>query len=137
MSEPFSIRKAEAADYARITRLLSDAALPLDGLPENSTGHENFLVLCRDGGVLGCAAIERYGQYGLLRSVALELHERRHGLGRRLVQEALQQARRDGLAEVVLLTTTDAPFFARLGVQAVRSDAVPVPLRIRIYADYR
>jgi len=128
MSEPFSIRSAEAADYARITRLLSDAALPLDGL----NGHQNFLVLCRDGGVLGCAAIERYAQYGLLRSVALEPHERRHGLGRRLVQEALQQARRDGLAEVVLLTTTAAPFFARLGFQAIRRDAVPAPLRTSV-----
>jgi amino-acid N-acetyltransferase len=112
--------------------LLSDAALPLDGLPENSTGHQNFLVLCRDGRVLGCAAVERYGQYGLLRSVALEPHERRHGLGRRLVQEALQQARRDGLAEVVLLTTTAAPFFARLGFQPIRRDDVPAPLRASV-----
>ena len=128
MSEPFSIRSAEAADYEHITRLLRDAALPLDGL----NGHQNFLVLCRDGGVLGCAAIERYGRYGLLRSVALEPHERRHGLGRRLVQEALQQARRDGLAEVVLLTTTAAPFFARLGFQPIRRDDVPAPLRASV-----
>ena len=128
MSEPFSIRSAEAADYPGITRLLADAALPLDGL----NGHENFLVLCRDGVVVGCAAIERYAQYGLLRSVALEPHERRHGLGRRLVQEALRQARRDGLAEVVLLTTTAAPFFARLGFQAIRRDDVPAPLRASV-----
>src|SRR5438445_13099979 len=127
MSEPFSIRKAEAADYARITRLLSDAALPLDGLPENSTGHENFLVLCRDGGVLGCAAIERYGQYGLLRSVALELHERRHGPGRRLVPEALQQAPRDALAEVALFTTTAARFITALRAHASRRHAGPPP----------
>jgi N-acetylglutamate synthase-like GNAT family acetyltransferase len=126
--EGVTVRKAEAADYARITRLLTDAALPLDGL----SGHQNFLVLCRDGGVLGCAAIERYGQYGLLRSVALESHERRHGLGRRLVQEALQQARRAGIAEVVLLTTTAAPFFARLGFHAIRRDAVPAPLRASV-----
>src|SRR5437879_464206 len=128
MNEAVTIRRAEAAEYEHITRLLNDTALPLDGL----NGHQNFLVLCRDGRVLGCAAVERYGQYGLLRSVALELHERRHGLGRRLVQEALRQARRDGIAEVVLLTTTAAPFFARLGFQAIRRDAAPAPLRASV-----
>src|SRR5690348_4635215 len=100
MVEPVTIRKAEAADYSHITRLLTEAALPLAGLH----GHDNFLVLCRDGRVVGCAAIEPYGRFGLLRSVALELPERHKGVGRRLVQEALQQARRDGVAEVILLT---------------------------------
>jgi len=124
MTEEITIRRAEAADYAHITRLLADADLPLDGLH----GHENFLVLCRDDRVVGCAAIERYGHCGLLRSVALEPRERRHGFGRRLVQEALQQARRDAIAEVVLFTTTAAPFFQRLGFHAIQRDAVPAPV---------
>jgi amino-acid N-acetyltransferase len=64
--------------------------------------------------------------------VALEPHERRHGLGRRLVQEALQQARRDGIAEVVLFTTTAAPFFERLGFHVIRRDDVPAPLRASV-----
>ena len=125
MTDAITIRKAETADYPRITRLLSQAALPLDGL----NGHERFLVLCREGSVVGCAAVERYGKFGLLRSVALEPLERRHGLGRRLVQETLQQARRDGIAEVVLLTTTAAPFFERLGFHAIRREEVPAPVQ--------
>ena len=121
-------RKAQATDYQRIITLLSDADLPLDGLH----GHENFLVLCRDDRVLGCAAIERYGNYGLLRSVALDSSERRHGLGRRLVQEALQQARRDGISELVLFTTTAAPFFERVRFQSIPRDAVPDPVRASV-----
>ena len=125
MTESLTTRPAEPADYPRITRLLSEAALPLDGL----TGHENFLLLCRDGRILGCAALERYGRYALLRSVALEPAERGQGLGRRLAQSALEQARRDGVAEVILLTTTAAPFFERLGFRPITREAVPAPVR--------
>jgi amino-acid N-acetyltransferase len=122
------IRRAQAADYVQITRLLADAGLPLAGL----NGHENFIVLCRDGIVVGCAAIERYGKFGLLRSVALLPAERGHGFGRRLVHEMLQQARRDGLAEIVLFTTTAAPFFERLGFHAIRRDQVPAPVQASV-----
>jgi len=128
MIEAITVRKAEAADYARITQLLTDAALPLEGL----TGHDNFFVLCREDRIVGCAAIERYAKYGLLRSVALEPHERRHGFGRRLVEKAVQQARRDGLCELVLFTTTAAPFFERLGFHLIQRDAVPAPVRASV-----
>jgi amino-acid N-acetyltransferase len=128
MNEQLTTRRAVPADFTRIAQLLRDAGLPLDGLK----GHENFLLLCRDHRAIGCAAIERYGEYGLLRSVALEPEERRHALGRRLVQEALQQARRDGIAELILFTTTAAPFFERLGFQAIQREGVPAPLRASV-----
>jgi amino-acid N-acetyltransferase len=82
--------------------------------------------------VIGCAAIERYGKFGLLRSVALESRDRHRGFGRRLVEESLQQARRDGLAELFLLTTTAAPFFERLGFRAISREAVPAPVRASV-----
>jgi amino-acid N-acetyltransferase len=129
MNEPHTIRPATAADYPRITRLLTEAALPLDGLD----GHDSFLVLCQDGSqgskMIGCAALERYGRSALLRSVAVEAPARSLGLGRRLVQQILQQARRDGIAEVILLTTTAAPFFERLGFRRIPRDEVPKPVR--------
>lgn len=128
MTESVTIRSAETADFARITQLLRDGGLPLDGIKD----HENFLVLCRHSRVIGCAAIERYAPYGLLRSVALEPQERRHGLGGRLVQEAMQQARRDGLAELILLTTTATPFFERLGFRVISRAEVPVPVRASV-----
>ena len=122
------IRKAGAADYPRIQQLLADAGLPLAGL----NGHDNFRVLCRDGQIVGCAAIERYDNFGLLRSVALESNERRRGLGRQLVQEILQQARADGIAELILLTTTAAPFFERLGFRVISREDVPAPVRASV-----
>jgi amino-acid N-acetyltransferase len=131
MTQSVTIRRAEAADYPRITRLLTEAALPLDGL----NGHENFLVLCQDGKTIGCAALERYGRCALLRSVALEAPARGQGLGRRLVQQALQQARRDGVAEIILLTTTAARFFERLGFVPISREDVPEP--VRVSAEFR
>ena len=132
MTEALTIRNAQPAEYPRIRQLLTDAGLPLDGLPEHLPGENDFLVLCRDGQVIGCAAIERYAKFGLLRSVALESGERRRGFGRGLVQEALQQARRDGLAELFLLTTTAAPFFERLGFRPIRREDVPAPVRASV-----
>jgi amino-acid N-acetyltransferase len=125
MTQSLTIRPAEPTDYPRITRLLTEAALPLDGL----NGHDNFLLLCRDGKMIGCAALERYGRCALLRSVALEPAARGQGLGRRLAQNALDQARRDGVAEVILLTTTAAPFFERLGFRPIGREEVPAPVR--------
>jgi amino-acid N-acetyltransferase len=126
-NEPM-IRQAEAADYPRIKRLLADAKLPLDGL----NGHDNFLVLCRDSDILGCAAVERYGKSGLLRSVALESRERRRGFGARLVLAALEQARGNGIAELILLTTTAAPFFERLGFRVISREDVPTSVRASV-----
>jgi amino-acid N-acetyltransferase len=126
-NEPM-IRQAEAADYPRIKRLLADAKLPLDGLNR----HDNFLVLCRDSDILGCAAVERYGKSGLLRSVALESRERRRGFGARLVLAALEQARGNGIAELILLTTTAAPFFERLGFRVIRREDVPASVRASV-----
>jgi amino-acid N-acetyltransferase len=126
--EAVTIRRARAADYSHVTCLLTHTNLPLDGL----NGPENFLVLCRDDRLLGCAAVERYGSYGLLRSVALDPSERRQGLGRRLVQEALQQARRDGISELLLFTTTAAPFFERLGFHTISRSEIPALVRASV-----
>jgi amino-acid N-acetyltransferase len=131
MAEPI-IRNAQPEDYPRIRQLIADAGLPLDGLPENLNGADNFLVLCRDSDILGCAAVERYGKSGLLRSVALESRERRRGFGARLVLAALQQARGNGIAELILLTTTAAPFFERLGFRVISREDVPASVRASV-----
>lgn len=44
----------------------------------------------RDGAVVGCAALEYHGRAALLRSVAVDNRLRGRGLGRRLVERALQ-----------------------------------------------
>jgi len=122
------VRNATANDYPRIVELLTAAKLPLDGLH----GADGFLVLHGQDELVGCAAVERYGQVGLLRSVAIVASERNRGLGRLLVQEVLRRARQEGLSELVLLTKTAEKFFAGIGFQKIPRDQVPLAAQASI-----
>ena len=110
------IEPASPADLPAIEALLSACGLPLDGLREHSGA---ALVARQDGAVVGSAALELYGGAALLRSVAVAAALRGQGLGRRLARAALRLARERGANEVYLLTTSAAPWFARLGFAPV------------------
>jgi phosphinothricin acetyltransferase len=120
------IRPASAGDWAAIEKLLTTAALPLDGAREHL---EDFLLADHDGMLVGCAAVERYGHAGLLRSVAVAESVRGTGIGAALVERSLADARAAGLSTVVLLTTTAERFFPRFGFEVVDRAAVPDVLR--------
>src|SRR5690606_4193687 len=83
-------------------------------------------VLAREAGeVVGVAGLEAYGFVGLLRSLVVAEGARGRGIGKQLVQDRIQAARRSRLAAVYLLTTGAAPFFRALGF--VESDRASVP----------
>lgn len=117
ISEP-----ARADDFDAITRLLERAGLPTGGLRDQFPAA--YVVVRGAAEVVAVAAMERYGHFGLLRSVAVALHHRRAGLGRELIEELLDEAERQSVKGVYLLTTTAPDYFRRLGfVDAVRADA--------------
>jgi amino-acid N-acetyltransferase len=120
-AEPF-LDQAVAADLASVEELLRQAHLPTGGLADQ---FPQAYVLARAGGlVLGVAGLETYGEFGLLRSVAVRTDYQREGWGRRLVEDRLHHAREGGLTRVYLLTTTAARYFCRLGFEpAVRARA--------------
>jgi len=118
----WTIRAATRDDWPRIAGLLVAAELPLAGAEEHL---ECFILVLGGDALLGCAALERYGWDGLLRSVAIAAEARGQGLGQALVHEALERARREGLHTITLLTTTAAAFFPRFGFQAIARDAAP------------
>lgn len=122
---PTAIRPARPDDWAPIAALLTASDLPLDGAREHLGG---FIIAERDGAVVGCAAVERHGDAGLLRSVAVTDGERGRGTGRALVAEALRAAGEARLTTIALLTTTAAPYFERLGFRTVSRDDVPSSL---------
>lgn len=110
------MERATPADVPGVERLLAAAGLPLEGAAEAlSRG-----VVARDGDELvAAAAIERYGDAGLLRSVVVEPRRRGLGLGRDIVAAAEQLARDDGITELYLLTETATSWFPRLGYEAI------------------
>jgi amino-acid N-acetyltransferase len=69
--------------------------------------------------------VEVLGETGLLRSVAVAPARRGLGLGRALVAEAEEEARREGVRMLYLLTETAEDYFAALGYRAVGREGLP------------
>jgi amino-acid N-acetyltransferase len=110
------LKAATAADLEDVRSLVDRAGLPLAGLEDQFP--QAFVVARSDGVLAGCAALERYGSEGLLRSVVVAEVERRRGVGAELVTDRLRAAQNAGLVSVYLLTTTAGAYFERFGFVA-------------------
>ncbi len=118
---PPTISPADTADLPAILDLLRANKLPLEGLAE----HVGATVTAKaNGQLVGCAAVELYGESALLRSVAVDETLRGQGLGRALTVAALDVARARGARIAYLLTTTAGGYFPRLGFREIARDAV-------------
>jgi len=116
-----AIRPARPEDWATISALLANAQLPTEGARESL---QHFFVAHEGPDVLGCAGLERCGEHGLLRSVAVREQHRGQALAQSLTLRVIDLARSLGLAELHLLTTTASPYFLRFGFHAIpRADA--------------
>ena len=119
-----TIRKALPADLPAIQGLLADNALPVSDL--NDTLLADFLVADDGESLVGCVGIERCGDDGLLRSLAVEDSRRGTGQGRHLVKAAEDHAAAMGVHTLYLLTINTADFFEARGYRRLeRSDAPP------------
>jgi len=119
------IRRAKAEDIDKVAELLSAAKLPLAGVSECI---ERFFVAEASGTIVGSVGIEKHGNYGLLRSAAVSEALRGRGVGRRLVDEAIDDARDEGIRALYLLTTTAQDYFPEFGFERIDRELVPVEL---------
>jgi arsenate reductase len=120
--EDATIGAAKQEDLRDIFALLDECELPKDGLAP----HLATTVVARNGNKLvGCAALELYDEFALLRSVAVRTSFRGRALGVRLSKAALDMARRHRVKTVFLLTETAETFFAKLGFVTVPRSEVP------------
>jgi arsenite methyltransferase len=111
------VRSALAADLPAALAILEKANLPTQGVTDHF--ERGYAVLEQNHRIVGLAGLEIYGNDALLRSVAIDDAFRGHGHGRLLVRERLQWAREHGIADVYLLTTSAAAFFADLGFERI------------------
>lgn len=110
------IARATPGDAPAVEALLALAGLPLEGAREALACG----VVARRGRTLvGAAAVERFGDAGLLRSVVVDASRRGEGVGRAVVLAAEELARSEGVRELYLLTETAAGWFPRLGYEVV------------------
>jgi amino-acid N-acetyltransferase len=116
-------RAARLSDVRAIHRLVAHYAkegLLLPRAEEEIRGNiGHFLVLCERGRLLSCVALESYGpDLAEIRSLAVDPESRARGAGSQIVEFALAEARRRGIARV--FAVTHAPdFFLRQGFEPV------------------
>jgi amino-acid N-acetyltransferase len=122
------IRPAVPSDFPAAAQLLRGAELPLDGLAEHFGNA--FVAETEDrGSVVGCVALEVYGETALLRSLAVTAERRGERLGERLAAAALASAKVLGATDVYLLTQTAEKFFPRFGFAVEDRGAAPEVLK--------
>jgi amino-acid N-acetyltransferase len=115
------LRTAQESDLAAVLVLLGRANLPTAGVADAPS---HFVMAESDGKLVGVVGLELYGESALLRSAAVEESWRGSGVGRVLVERALDVAREHGIEDVFLLTTTAEHYFPRFGFSCVSSDSV-------------
>lgn len=118
-----ALAPARAEDLPAVCALLAASQLPVAGVGDGPAAQfpAGYVVARRGaesggesgGEIVGVAGLERYGQSGVLRSVAVAEELRGSGLGVALTADRLLAAR--GLEAVFLLTTTAAAFYPRFG----------------------
>ncbi|MCF0060447.1 arsenic resistance N-acetyltransferase ArsN2 [Dyadobacter chenwenxiniae] len=116
------IDDARPEEKELVIRLLKEADLLTEDLPDSLP---NFL-LAKEGEVLvGVAGLERFGSVGLLRSVAVSPAHQGQGIAGHMVERLLNNADKQKLEAVYLITTTADHYFDRYGFIAVDRQQVP------------
>jgi amino-acid N-acetyltransferase len=124
-----SIDRAASGDVDPILRLLQEHHLPIEGLREHL---DTALVAREEGKIVGSAALERYRDAVLLRSVAVSGARRGRGLGGQLTEAAIDLARALGARTVYLLTTTAEGYFPRFGFERIDRAEVPASVQASV-----
>ena len=120
------IRKAKDRDRGAVEHLLSANDLPVDGVEENFS---SFVVAEDKGEIIGAVGLEKFGSVALLRSAVVANEHRGSGVGRKLVEHILENAEKDGIEELFLLTTTAEDYFPRFGFARTTRSAVPAAVK--------
>jgi amino-acid N-acetyltransferase len=124
---PLNAEPARPHDLRGALDLLGRSELTEQDVAER-WGHY-FVVREDDGRVVGVAGLEVHGEYGLLRSVAVDEDYRGQGLAASLVEAAMERARRVELRSVYLLTTGARGYFEKHGFADCPRDEAPAAIR--------
>lgn len=116
------VARARPEDEAEVVRLLQVCDLPTADVAEHLP---HFFLARSDGALVGVAGLQPAGEAALLRSLAVVAEFRGQGIARALCARVAEHAAASGLPSLYLLTTTAAPFFAKLGFSKVERRAVP------------
>lgn len=118
-----SIRLAKLYDLAQVKEFLLQANLPVEKIEEK---FDNFILLFDlQSKLIGCAGLEIYNSFGLIRSVAIAKSFQNKKLGSLLVNNIEELARKKEILVIYLLTETAERFFTKHGYNIVSRNEVP------------
>lgn len=110
-------------DEKGVRQLLILCGLPQEDITPEHLRH--FLALKESGQVIGLVGVEVLGQFGLLRSLAVNPRYRCRGFASRLIEKAEEYAASLRIEVLYLLTLTAEGFFAKRGYQRVARNSAP------------
>lgn len=131
------LRAARLDDIPGILRILGplEEAGILVRRSRETLEHEidRFVVVERDGMVIGCAALEVFADEGVgeLYCLAVDPAYREAGRGEAIVESIANRARALGLGRLFVLTTQSAHFFRERGFSPARWTELPAARRAR------
>jgi len=122
-------RKATEADVEHLHALIATYAERGIMLPRSKEALlravDSFVVAEVDGVFAGCGSLCRLGEdLAEIRSLGVVEHFQGQGIGRRIVEMLVDQARRSGIPKVMALTY-EVAFFERLGFTVVAKEIFP------------
>lgn len=122
MQKFFTIQEATAAQMPAVITLLQNNKLPVEDI---TTGKQQFWVAMADETIAGSIAVEQYGEYALLRSMATAAVFRNNGIAAQLVQTVFNFAQQKNISAVYLLTESAAIYFTKKGFTKISRQDVP------------
>ena len=124
------VRSAKISDASVICSLISQHAevdrMLFRSLAEIYENLQTFSVVEADGAVVGCCALEIiWADLSEIKSLAVDESTKGTGIGRMLVERAVEQAVELGIERVFALTL-EPEFFEKLGFKVVDKDELPM-----------
>src|SRR5215216_1502685 len=106
------------------------ALLKKNNLPTQDISDVTKLFVLEDEQTIaGTIALEYSGTEGLLRSLSVDEKRRNSGYGKELVDFVENYAKRQGITDLYLLTTTADRFFLKRGYEVVDRNNVPAYIK--------
>jgi amino-acid N-acetyltransferase len=126
-----TVRPAEMRDLHMIAEILEkpmkDATIVTRGFQDLEEHVENFIVFCIDEDVVGCCELLPFNENQAveLGSLAIKETHRNRGIGKRLVQAAIEQAIRQHRKLIFALSTGEGHLFRGLGFTPLPPNQLP------------
>ena len=116
----------EPAHLEMLKVFLQENKLPFQDVTLN--GSYYFTYQSDEDTLVASGGLELYGDYALLRSIAVDENFRGRQLGKQIVNDLLITARKQGIKELYLLTETASAFFEQRGFVVTKRSLAPKAL---------